>query len=655
MLQVLPTRARLRVPKISRDAAEFLAINFLFIVLAVSFMEYGQVSPAISIANAILVALFVSYWVLHSLERKPIVAHRFALHELIALAFLLVFACSVFLFSASFGFNPKFLLYVPALFLFFVPFYLPSLLAVFLGVYALRSHVMGDRGRWLALSLFVLALLLLAFLTLSGYITKRPILDDEEFLALHAAKAAVNGLNPYSLSFAHGLYAAYLNRSMSLPTMTTSNNVVGAMDYPALYFSVFMPFAYSTAHGPYAFAYGGILVLLLLFCFAFFASLAWSLPVRTLRYPNYAIMAFAMLPLIVYSSVISIAMLAVLILAYSRLDKPYVWLILGVAASMQEMLWIPVLLMLAYVAMDSGSRRALAQAIGSLGVFIMINMPFIVQSPSSFLKSVLTPINGYLIPLPEAPIGYLILSRYPLLLPDMNNLFLLAILASVLAFAYLGKKRLLGIFSLLPLTFLYHAIPAYYAFFVSFAVLSSFIPVKKRAVAHPGSRALTARKWWRRSLLMALLLLAVLFASTTIYSHKVYANSSISASNVSASGAPNAITYTADLHYANATQRTVSVIAYAYYPSSGNIASFGTSCDTVLRTANSDLSASNVACDFENVNVNLFVLRGSEGNSHLDIAVNDSNSTSVPTAVGCALYGSGFFSMCPWVRTHRTG
>ncbi len=307
---------------------------------------------------------------------------------------------------------------------------------------------------------------LLGIYYLSGHVFSAYNIDDEVLLSFMSIKSMLAGVNPYAMNFTPQLYA---NKSIGL-TVTTANGVMSTMDYPALFFFVDLPFYLLTSGNLSAFQNVGMEAEALVSILIYLISVYAFLPRERFMKPDFLLIAIFGFSVAFVASIQTILMLAVFLLAYKYLDSRYSWLFLGLGFALQEQLWAPFLLLVIYSFIDRGFRKGAQNALGAAAVFLIINGYFILQNPLAFATAVFMPVSRYIIPSGPAFIGFALSTIYPITLDAFGILFLLAVGISAVLFIYVKDKRAVGVFGLLPLLTLSHAISPYYTVALSITI-----------------------------------------------------------------------------------------------------------------------------------------------------------------------------------------
>jgi hypothetical protein len=479
----------------------------------------------------------------------------------LAISYIALFATSGII---SFGMLISIIIELEAFTLFFMLF-LPIFFLAFAGVYLMRNDK-KERGGMLMLFFIVFCMLMLYFFLL----TSKQVFhaDDEELMKFESVKMLLNGTNPYSASISPLLYK-YIGSIGS--TITTTNGVIGVMDYPALFFLAFVPFYFAAS--PVIGNLNNIFMPLqsCVFMFILVATIALSLEKKYLSVPNLGLLTLFMFAILDISSITTYLMLALMILAYTRIESKYAWIILGICASIQEELWLPVLLLLVYSANRQGIKKALMNAAGALVIFLAINFYFIVINPAVYYNSVFATLNQPMMPFSPAPFAFFFLKEYQIPLSAFTKIFEILSVLIVFVFAYLNEKRLVFIFSFIPFLMLTHTLVSYYTFFL-FLMFFSFLLEEKKGPVGVVEKQL---KKYKPIFFLGVVLLVALIVFVAVSSHSSYErNFGIALKNQSAfSDSVNndtIINYTLD--YMNMSNRTIYVFAFIYSNSNAGFA-----------------------------------------------------------------------------------
>jgi hypothetical protein len=539
---------------------------------------------------------------------------------------------------------------------FFVLFLMPFA-AMSLGFYTYRKGLMKGAFKYLPLILLILAAITVWILCFSGHVLSYNVPDDEEWLGIQALHATLLGQNPYAANFSATEISAFLFQKdvVEIPTATTRNMVIGIMDYPALYFlplilvyplAQFSVYSISHVYFPVSF---GIFILALLFV------MAYSSDIKYLSKPNLVAYAFAIFAVTMSSSVVAFLMLAILVLAYMKIESKYLFILLGIVASMQELLWVPVLLFLVYVFNTKGAKSGTLTLLGTLLVFLLINSYFIALSPAAYFHNLFAPISGSLFPSPYGAYGYLLLYGYPIPLSAFSLLFGCAVVVSLLLMAYHSNKHLIGMLSLFPLMFLYHGVPSYATFFIAFFILGFFVK-EQRASERNKTKKSKAKKnhasmlerltmGHARAVSIAVILAITAFAIVYIaVEHGKYSSGfDIRVYNGLLTKNQGNVSYSGTLSYNLRNKTDLYFIAYTF---SRNITmqantKMGLFNDSILlnSTSGRDFSHSNYS---SLVNDNELTEAGS-GTRNFSII--EQNRTI--TDLACAIYSGDFYYICP--------
>jgi hypothetical protein len=644
--------------KINTQRALFVVASFLFIIEMNGPMLFSSISKISLLLNALFSILYIVYAMFFILYESGRLRNRSYLVTLLA-AIVLIFAMVNSYDLLFLGSNTYPLTFETTLTFGVIPLYLPIILFIFLGVNLIRQKFTAKyrhRARAIALLMFAGALIMIFILFFSRLFGAQFGLDDEEFLTLHAATALANGHNPYTENFSAVIYNAYESNSVGLPTSTTNNMVVGGVNYPALSFLVSVPFALATKLGIFNFTGTGLTVDVAIFIFIMIFSIAYILKPEHIRYPPIPIILFILISISLLSSFTNFLMFAVIILAFYWIDSKYVWILLGIAASLQEELWVAVILFLVYAFRNHGVARGTYTLLGTALVFLAINGYFIAIGPSAYISNVFTPVNGYVLPSAYAIIGYMVLILYPLTLNAINYLFYAAILSVVIIFAYFNEKNMIFLLAFVPFLFLYHAISPYFNFFVAALIVSLYardrtaIKTKAKSKARPARLRSQATGNSPVAALAAITLIVIIIAITSalvIQAHKKYEAYGISVSDPRLAASANYTFYNATIAYSDTNLTEISIIMYGMYrngtvPAQYGILDQGRILYSPFRN-NSNQTNSTLSYK---INPNILYLNSSSGSINFSTVV-PSNAVNIVDSAECVMYFGSFYYTCP--------
>lgn len=418
--------------------------------------------------------------------------------------------------------------------------------------------------RWRFLSYLFIVLLVFGFaIPIYSIVAPHSIgYSDEIFIAAAESNAFLGGLDPYSVNVSRTLYNEYETFNLSSFTLTASNQLVGTLNYPALYLFASVPLYELTGliHNVGVAQVGvptAIFLVLVVLIIAIYAGKDF--------YKKPALGAVFFLAFLINAIVspIDLLMLALIILAYVKLESKYSWILLGLCVSVQELLWLPVLLLIAYSANNYGMKKGLYNTIGAAAIFLIINSYFMLMGPEAFIKSVLNPVGGNILPNPAQPFGYLIAVTYGTAIGAEAVLVVIAMLAALLLFFYFNNKKMVAFLALLPILFMSHGTPFYSAMFIELLFVTLAIREKG------GNGYGVVGSWlrenpYRMALPMALLVGAgclFVISSHAAYSADFGPRITITGSAFNASTGRES--YAATLYYPNSSGPDPSVLLYA--------------------------------------------------------------------------------------------
>lgn len=481
--------------------------------------------------------------------------------------------------------------------------FIPAIFFVALGSYLLYT----TKEKRLGAAMLMIAFIIIALYLNSKFLVKSYAANDEEILMLYSVKATLAGLNPYTQSVSQTLSLLDIANKSGF-TMTTSsgaNGIVGTMDYPALFFLSFMPFYFLA---PPVFASLGtpdLTVEATFYIFALLVSIWYVLDRDDLLKPRGILLFFIIITLPSALSTATYLMLAAIVLAYAKLDSKYAWVFMGIAVSLQEELWFPVVLMLLYSFNNKGLGKGMRDAIGTIGTFLLFNGYFIILNPFAYFNAVFLTLSAYIFPNPLAPFGFYIFANYNLPLSFYFYIFVLVAAALALAFLYLNDKKLIPLFTILAFMFLSHAEVSYYYFFALAFVVAMYM--KKDKLQKGAFRQLAQRYRNVKYGAMAGFALLILALIAVVYEgHMMYINqANFSISDVQAYIVGNTLHYNATLTY-NPTYANGNVLYLAIpgYHYSNYLGIYG--------VLNNSLMNGTTQCEFPcSININRLSLNSS--------------------------------------------
>jgi len=616
-------------------------ISVLLCIYVFLVMPIGYISTTLVLTSVIFTGLFFLYAYVYvvyfgDLRRTLLLCTTFSV--------LVVFFASLVI---LYFINPSLHVLFSEFYQFYLPtivIYFPVFFSVSLGFSILKYQSFGKNSMRVSFCFFIAAALLIPiifyFTIPKIYITP----NDEAFLTIHAISAVLSGNNPYTMNLSSAELSSFLNvnKSLLLPTVTVKNEVIGFMDYPAMYFLPLLPIYLISQFSTYNTSSIFLIFSAGIFGFVLLFSISYVIDKEFLKRPNYLVYMTAIFVLGISPSTTNYLMLAILLIAYYKIDSKYLFAFLGLAISTQELLWLPVLLFLVYIFNNKGFKFGSMTTLATIAVFLILNGYFIALSPSAFFRDIFAPLTNQLFPEHSAAFAQPLLIFYPIPLSAYSVLFYTAIAISVVIFTYTNRKQLIGPLSLFCMLFLFHSIGAYYFFFTSFLVITLFIGYGSKTKKSLLLKKIPKRK--AKYLTLALITLITIFAiSYVVTQHTVYLekmNMGVSEGNLTATS--KNVTYSATLNY-NFTAPTALYI-YAYGFDRGNSASpqlYGLIGRTILQN-----STEHVIYNYTNytsiLNVNKLTVYG-KGNKTFTLVIQDPNITYL----NCVIYTNNLIYYCP--------
>ena len=459
-------------------------------------------------------------------------------------------------------------------FLIWLFLYIPIIFLVFFGIYLFKMKPFRH-ARSISALFFIIAAALLFYYNFVIIISWH--MDDEMFIQFLSAKEILNMHNPYESNYSSLLFENLSNYGI---TPTTEDKIIGVLDYPVLFAIVDIPFIILPIKI-------GLILKLQVFVFLYllFLTIGYLAKKEETTKPSFLILTGILVSLFVLSSSIQALMLLLILIAYSKSGTRYGWLFLGFAASIQEMLWLPVLLLILYTFSSFGFKKGVKELLLTLLVFLIINGPFILLSPYKFLHNVILPATSYIIPDSYGLAGYLITAFYPTGLHAYSLVPIAFIIFSILLMLYLNDKRLVFIISVIPFLFLAHGIATYYLFFIGAFLISLGLEYKA------GRNRINN---YKKPILFALVIIVIATAIYIFFAHNTYESSFyIKTLNQSYAIVNNTLLYNLTLSY-KANMPTLTTVLSVY---NGSVVLYGIN-ESIIQGANETPDAEMIDTNF---------------------------------------------------------
>ncbi len=609
------SRLKANIPK-----AELYTSLIIFVIYIAESLSVHPYSNLFYIQSAVYTIIFICY-VSTYLIKGEVGRYKTALH-IMFVSMLILF---LWLLLISAPINPGQLLNAWGLvepFGWMLVFLLPIYFLFALGAYVYR--VIGNKK----LGSVIFALGFSAMIILFGYVITQFRVNDEVFLGYKAVEETLKGMNPYTTSVSSLLYT---NVSAIGVTVTANNAIVGTMDYPALYFLSYMPFYLATSPTLAGVEYVGLKLQIGIFLALFFLSVSFLIDKRDVFRFRPGLIIFIALLGVANASAVTFLMLALLVIAYARLESRYAFIPMGLAISIQQEVWIPVAFLLLYSLNNYGIRKSGRDALGALIVFLAVNAYFIILNPLAFFTGIMKSI-GNIIPFGASPFSSVLLYTYHVGLTLSVPLIVISTLLLAALLLYWNRKELIPLFSMIPILFVFHSILPYYTFFATFLVVVICLrPAKKM----PG--LITRYLHRNRPVFYASVIALILIASAYTYgSHESYARDfGVNATSQSLVITGNNATYNAEISYSNPAGDSVYLFVEGYTADGGaGVYGFG----------NQSLIGAKFRCSSSGcpVNINRIVLNPYAHTYHLMAEVNWSNESDRVIYLDAILYNANY-------------
>ncbi len=555
-------------PTDSRSIAYFeLFLILILLVFDSGFVFlYSYLAANVAFFGFVFGVSAVAFLLLYSLSHDR-ASWSSELHALFSISLF----CYVMQIAASgdmiLGALVKLLSQIQSLGLWFVLF-IPLLFISSISIYFLRKERRSDSmAKYALLAVLFLILVFYFFFLLKGIF----VADDEEVLKLTSVAMLLNGTNPYAASISL-LLSQHIGSVGA--TFTTTNRIIGNMDYPALFFLAFVPFYFAAQPAIASLDSVYMPLQFTIFLFLLLLVFARSLKHRQLMRPSITFLLIFVLAAISLTSATVYLMLALMLLAYTEIDSKYAWIFIGLCLSIQQELWLPAVLLLAYSFNSRGMRRGLRNTLGSAAVFLLFNGYFILQNPGAFFGSILGTLNQPIIPFNPSVISFALLKVYPIPLPAYSVLFAIISLLVLVVSLYFNRKELIPLLSIIPFLFIDHVLTTYYAFLIFIFVFALSVSSGRHVTG-------SIERWLRghRQVFAAAFTLLVMIAVAFVYvSHVSYQNGfSISVVNQTLllNSSANVSVLRASVVHGNLSNSTVYLLAFTYGGASASFAGIG--------------------------------------------------------------------------------
>ena len=458
-----------------------------------------------------------------------------------------------------------------------------------------------------------------------GIVITRFTLTDEPLIDFYAINATLHGLNPYSYSISPLLFS--LSHKADI-TFTASNTIIGILNYPAFYLISSIPFYFISEPTLNNIFTIDLQVQSMVFVGLLLLVVAYVLRERALARPIPWLIVFLSLGTLTVASPTTSLMLALIILSYAKIGWRWSWVLLGLAASLQEELWIPVLLLITYSFIKYGKKRGGIALAGTIAVFLITNSYFILISPSVFLHAVLDPVSGGIFPDSYALIGYSMAYYYPISLPSYTPLFILGILLSVSILLTARDKALIPVLSMIPFLLMDRSSATYFATFGLFTVVA-ILSYEKASYAKPRSHVRSSSPQVRIAVYLTAFIMLLLIV-LPIALHSAYSSSfSVNITNQVLIRKGNATTYSFDLNYRTTAPRSIYLLVSTEAESNSLLSKpiiYGLAGDRILPNA---LNCTGYPCA---VNPNLIKLGSGSGTMRINATITSQSKIYVASA-----------------------
>lgn len=254
-----------------------------------------------------------------------------------------------------------------------------SVVSIYFALYHLNARHRKESAYFAVMMQFVV-------LSLGFVLLIAPYQTDELLFDFYSALMILKGGNPYLPGALHNVFS-YYSVPYSFRTPLTTGGYAKGLFYPALSAFIFLPAALlkiDPRYEVFAFTIG---IILIAFFFMRQKNLHDYFPMLTLLFiSDIGIFAFAG-----YSDV-DIFWAFFLVITLITRDRPYLPSVtMGIALALKQITWVFFPFYLIFIWKEKGFKSALKSTLISSGIFLAINLPYIVLSPHAWFNSLIAP------------------------------------------------------------------------------------------------------------------------------------------------------------------------------------------------------------------------------------------------------------------------
>ena len=529
--------------KAEKSTDSSLAIVILGFVLVVSaivmFTQQQYFSLLAMILTIIVYALGFTLIMLPEIIAQPNGGIR-----KIRLVAVLFFALIITIFEGIFDLSGKVGFTVSVAANYAMPILLASVIAA-VAVALISKKVKRDRPA----IFYILAAVAFIMLFLFLYLIARTYwgISDSLLIIFEGTKLFLHGANPYVQN-----YGSYLASHAIPPTYYINGTCECSYIYPALSFLAFLPIAFANVKTP------EILISISVFLEICVGFLVYS---RMSKRSFISVLAlFLWFTIALYGAtngvleILAIPLLALLAFLYR--DRAYVsGLLLGIAASLQQLAWVIIPFMLVFMYSERGGKHAIKIAVFAALVFILLNSYFIYSKPSIILDNFL---------IPEGSLEYGSLTITQLFLGFYNSIRIsytiveISVFAALLALLYTYPRRLINLTMCAPVLCMLASPRNGIEYVAPFLPLMVVIVIDrpKKMIRNDANSAMPA--------VLIMLALFLTCAASVIYGHLAYQKSNtLSITDVSGTMMGNGYVFSVVVHNSGTVPTKVAL----YYTS----------------------------------------------------------------------------------------
>lgn len=338
-----------------------------------------------------------------------------------------------------------------------------------LGVYFLLLSTLRASSKLILINinlLYIIIIIILILTTVKVYVGDRFGTDAILFVK-YAIDVLMDGKNPYEVSMLKGFEKYCID--YSYVTQILNGDFVDSYSYPALSFLIFIP-AYMLKLD--------LNIMSLLFFILVLLFLVIETPLYLRIIPFLILFTNTIMLHYTYFGVFDIIWVFFTLIAIKYFyDGKYrvSGVFYGLALSVKQIMWYSIPFILVWLLKIKKAKVFITSAIG---VFLAINLPFIVMNPIAWFKGVLTPIREEMVPMGYG-LSSLIYLEWVDLIREWFTLAQIVLILASLALYYINYEKVKDVAWLVPVIFLFFGWRSFLNYFIHFAPITYYVWLRR--------------------------------------------------------------------------------------------------------------------------------------------------------------------------------